>query len=105
MKIRGGTAKQLDRTLHQIEYSRKVHPRAVVFGQFYNRNAGDAEKKLYREVIKNFAERVNYPVYYYPEFGHGETNRPFILNHRASILCSNAQRLCTLKQLPLKAKQ
>lgn len=100
----GVTAKQLDRTLHQIEYSRKFHPRAVVFGQFYTRNAGDAEKSLYREVVKDFAERVNYPVYYYPEFGHGETNLPFILNHRASILCSSAKRLCTLKQLPLKAE-
>ncbi len=101
----GVTAKQLDRTLHQIEYSRKFHPRAVIFGQFYPQTAGDAEKSLYREVVKDFAERVNYPVYYYPEFGHGETNQPFILNHRASILCSSAQRLCTLKQLPLIAEQ
>lgn len=101
----GVTAKQLDRTLHQLEYIRKFHPRAVVFGQFYPKNAGDAEKSLYREVIQDFADRVNYPVYYYPEFGHGETNRPFILNHRASILCSRAQRLCTLTQLPLKQSE
>lgn len=101
----GVTVKQLDRTLHQIEYKRKFHPRAIIFGQFYTQNAGDAEKSLYREVIMNFAARVNYPVYYYPEFGHGKTNRPFILNHRATILCSSAQRLCTLKQLPLKAEQ
>ncbi len=40
----GGTAKQLDRTLHQIEYKRKFHPRAVIFGQFYIQNADDAEK-------------------------------------------------------------
>lgn len=101
----GVTAKQLDRTLHQIEYSRKFHPRAIIFGQFYTQNADDAEKNLYRKVVQYFADRVNYPVYYYPEFGHGETNQPFILNHQASISCSRAQRLCTLNQLPLKAKR
>ncbi|OFC62577.1 LD-carboxypeptidase [Candidatus Erwinia dacicola] len=100
----GVTAKQLDRTLHQIEYNRRFHPRAVVFGQFYSQNPDDGEKSLYREVVQHFADRVNYPVYYYPEFGHGETNRPFLLNHRASILCSSALRLCTLKQLPLETE-
>lgn len=100
----GVTARQLDRALRQIEYSMKFHPRAIIFGQFYPQNADEAEKSLYREVIQHFAERVNYPVYYYPEFGHGETNRPFLLNHHASIICSSVQRLCTLKQQPLKTK-
>ncbi|MEI2606922.1 LD-carboxypeptidase [Erwinia aphidicola] len=98
----GVTAKQLDRTLHQIEYSRKFYPRAVIFGQFYSQNADESERTLYREVVSDFASRVNYPVYYYPEFGHGETNQPFILNQRASILCSSEQQLCTLKQTHLK---
>lgn len=101
----GVTAKQLDRTLHQIEFSRKFHPRAVIFGQFYSQNAGEEEKSLYRYVIKEFAGRVNYPVYYYPEFGHGETNQPFILNHQVNILCSSAYRLCSLTQTPVKAAQ
>ncbi|MGL4891747.1 MAG: LD-carboxypeptidase, partial [Aeromonas veronii] len=97
----GVTAKQLDRTLHQIEFSRKFHPRAVIFGQFYSQNASEEEKSLYRYVIKEFAGRVNYPVYYYPEFGHGETNQPFILNHQVNILCSSAYRLCSLTQTPV----
>ncbi|KML18881.1 peptidase U61 [Leclercia adecarboxylata] len=102
MEDTGVTAKQLDRTLHQIAYSRKFHPRGVIFGQFYGLNASDEEKSLYRYVIKQFAGRVNYPVYYYPEFGHGETNKPFILEHQASIICSSAHRLCRLTQRPIK---
>lgn len=101
----GVTAKQLDRTLHQIEFSRKFHPRAVIFGQFYGQNAGEEEKSLYRYVIQQFAERVNYPVYYYPEFGHGETNKPFILDHQATILCNSAYRQCSLTQAPVKTAQ
>ncbi|WP_252402377.1 LD-carboxypeptidase [Escherichia coli] len=98
----GVTPKQLDRTLHQIEYSKIFHPRAVVFGQFYSQNANNAEKKLYKEVIQHFAVQVNYPVYYYPKFGHGKTNRPFLLNQKAGISCNKTQQLCTLNQLPLK---
>lgn len=101
----GVTAKQLDRTLHQIEFSRKFHPRAVLFGQFYGKDAGDEEKSLYRDVIKQFAERVNYPVYYYPEFGHGKTNQPFILNHQVNVLCNSAYPLCSLTQAPVKTAQ
>jgi muramoyltetrapeptide carboxypeptidase len=101
----GVTAKQLDRTLHQIKYSRKFHPRAVIFGHFYGQDADDEEKSLYRDVIKQFAECVNYPVYYYPKFGHGETNQPFILNHQANIFCSSTQQLFNLTQLPVKMRQ
>ncbi|WP_264644027.1 LD-carboxypeptidase [Candidatus Symbiopectobacterium sp. NZEC127] len=101
----GVTAKQLDRTLHQIEFSRKFHPRAVIFGQFYGKNASDEEKYLYRYVIKQFAERVTYPVYYYPEFGHGETNQPFILNNQGTILCSSVYGQCSLTQPPVKTTQ
>ncbi|OAD97999.1 LD-carboxypeptidase [Pantoea sp. OXWO6B1] len=101
----GVTPKQLDRTLHQIEYSRTLHPRAIIFGQFYGLNASNEEKSLYRYVIKQFAWRVNFPVYYYPEFGHGETNRPFILAHQTSILCNSLSRLCRLTQAPVKLTQ
>ncbi len=97
----GVTAKQLDRTLHQIEYSRTFRPRAVIFGQFYSLNAGEEEKSLYRYVIQQFADRVNYPVYYYPEFGHGKTNQPFIMAHRVKILCNRQHSLCSLTQPPV----
>lgn len=97
----GVTAKQLDRTLHQIEYSRTFRPRAVIFGQFYSLNAGEEEKSLYRYVIQQFADRVNYPVYYYPKFGHGKTNQPFIMAHQVKILCNSKYRLCSLTQPPV----
>lgn len=97
----GVTPRQLDRHLHQLKYSRKFHPRAVIFGQFYGINASDEEKCLYRYVIKQFAGSVNYPVYYYPRFGHGKTNQPFILGHPASIRCSSLTRQCSLNQYPL----
>nr|WP_101506351.1 hypothetical protein [Erwinia sp. B116] len=95
------TAKQLDRTLHQLTYSKNFHPKAVIFGQFYAMGAAESEKHLYRQVIKDFAGRVSYPVYYYPVFGHGETNRPFILARRAEILCRTGYLLCSLTQAPV----
>lgn len=99
----GVTAKQLDRTLHQIAYSRNFHPQAIILGQFHSLNARDEEKSLYRYVVKQFADRVNYPVYYYPMFGHGKTNLPFILNHQINISCNSAQHLCSLTQLPINS--
>lgn len=97
----GVTAKQLDRVLHQIEFNKKFHPRAVIFGQFYGQNAGNEEKLLYRDVIKQFADHVSYPVYYYPNFGHGKTNKPFILNNKINISCHSKQLLCNLTQPPV----
>ncbi|WP_235942342.1 LD-carboxypeptidase [Yersinia thracica] len=95
------TYKQLDRTLHQLEYSKNFRPKAVIFGQFYEINADQKEQELYRYVIQAFAKRVDYPVYYYPNFGHGTTNQPFILSQRASISCHNNSRYCSLTQPPL----
>lgn len=59
------------------------------------------EKTLYRDVIKQFAGRVSYPVYYYPNFGHSKTNMPFILNNQVNILCHGTQQLCNLTQPPV----
>lgn len=100
----GVTARQLDRTLHQISYDSKFNPRAVVFGQFYSLNASEAEKQLYRYVVEQFANRVSYPVYYYPEFGHGKTNQPFILDHQASIACNSNSLFCSLNQSALNER-
>ncbi|OVZ76998.1 LD-carboxypeptidase [Yersinia kristensenii] len=95
------TYKQLDRMLHQLEYSKNFRPKAVIFGQFYEINAAQEEKELYRYVIQAFAKRVDYPVYYYPDFGHGTTNQPFILAQRVSISCNHNSRYCSLTQPPL----
>lgn len=93
--------KQLDRALHQLEYSTTFLPEAVIFGQFYRINAGDFEKERYREVIQSFARRVDYPVYYYPAFGHGATNQPFILAQQSNIACRHGDEYCRLTQPPL----
>ncbi|GLR09244.1 LD-carboxypeptidase [Mixta theicola] len=95
------TSRQLDRTLHQFEYSKTFLPKAVIFGQFYRINATLNEKELYRDVIQAFAERVDYPVYYYPAFGHGMTNQPFMLAQQINIECGDDYLYCSLTQPPL----
>ena len=97
----GVTYKQLDRTLHQLEYSKKFHPKAVIFGQFYSIDAAQNEKDLFGYVIQQFASRVDYPVYYYPNFGHGKINQPFILSQPVNILCNNSSSYCHLTQSPV----
>lgn len=99
------SAKQLDRLLHQLSYNKKFHPQGVIFGQFFSLNAHDDEKSIYKYVLQQFAQRVNYPVYYYPEFGHGETNQPFMLNHQVNILCHQDYSLCSLSQPPAKVNK
>lgn len=92
------TYKQLDRTLHQLKYSTTFLPGAVIFGQFYSINATAHDRQLYRDVIQAFAERVPYPVYYYPAFGHGKTNQPFILAQQMNIECRHEHEQCYLTQ-------
>lgn len=102
MEDTGASYKQLDRTLHQLEYKKNFNPKAVIFGQFYSIKADKTERDLYRYVLQQFASRVDYPVYYYPEFGHGRTNQPFILGHQIHILCNEHYRFCSLTQPPVK---
>ena len=94
----GVTYRQLDRTLHQIEYQKKFPPKAIIFGQFYSLSATDAEKLIFKTTIQEFASRYAAPVYYYPYFGHGETNDPLILSAPVNIECSRSQEYCQLTQ-------
>lgn len=103
MEDTGVTYKQLDRTLHQLEYMKTFRPKAVIFGQFYPIGADKKERDLYRYVLQDFARRVDFPVYYYPEFGHGKTNQPFILGQRMTIQCNKHYRYCSLTQPPINA--
>ncbi|WP_246743255.1 LD-carboxypeptidase [Dickeya oryzae] len=93
--------RQLDRTLHQLLYKRNFHPNAIIFGQFYKDDMDNKDKEIYKYAISNFAKKTNYPVYYYPEFGHGYTNTPFILSKRLEIDCNIKYEYCSLKQPPL----
>ncbi|WP_445115801.1 LD-carboxypeptidase [Acinetobacter sp. WZC-1] len=92
------TYKQLDRILHQILYKKDFHPRAIIFGQFYPAETNDGERLIYKEVLHSFARQSHIPVYYYPYFGHGKVNKPFILGGKVAVLCSSDSEYCRLKQ-------
>lgn len=92
------TYKQLDRLLHQILFKKDFHPKAIVFGQFYPSKTNDGERLIYKEVIRTFAEQSNIPVYYYPYFGHGKVNKPFILGGKAHIACPQDSDYCSIFQ-------
>lgn len=92
------TYKQLDRLLHQILFKKDFHPKAIVFGQFYPSKTNDGERLIYKEVIRNFAEQNHIPVYYYPYFGHGNVNKPFILGEKAHIACPQDSDYCSIFQ-------
>lgn len=95
------THRQLDRILNQIAGKRDFQPEAMIFGQFYKIKADDAERLIYKRVVELFAEKVSYPVFYYPYFGHGEKNQPMLLNHEASIRPEMIKNMYSLRQFPL----
>ncbi|WP_210160716.1 LD-carboxypeptidase [Liberibacter crescens] len=98
MEDTGSTYRQLDRTLHQITYKKDFKPKAIVFGQFYTLSASDEKRLMFKTVIKDFASRSTIPIYYYPYFGHGKTNNPFILEQKTSIKCEKDEDYCQLIQ-------
>lgn len=95
------TYRQLDRTLHQLLYKTNFHPKAIVFGQFYPSNASDSERLIYKETIREFAQKTKIPVFYYPVFGHGTRNQPFLLARSANITCIQEDTYCHLTQSAL----
>lgn len=100
----GVTYRQLDRTLHQIEYKKDFQPKAIIFGQFYSLNATDADKLIFKTTIEDFASRYAVPVYYYPYFGHGETNDPLIFSTPVNIQCAQSEEYCQLTQPMIEPK-
>lgn len=98
----GVSYRQLDRTLHQLLFKEKFAPRAIIFGQFYPEASSEKDKLLYKKVITSFANQVSFPVYYYPYFGHGATNQPFIIGNKANITCAEQSRFCSIRQKGLE---
>ena len=90
--------RQLDRSLHQLLYKTNFKPKAIVFGQFYPLDPTDEQRLMYKTVIEAFAKKTTIPVYYFPYFGHGRENKPFILGREATINCPPQQGYCTFKQ-------
>lgn len=96
----GEAYRSLDRSLHHLLLSGLVDDvSAIIFGQFYPVDATDGERLVYKKVLTNFAKKFNKPVYYFPDFGHGHKNKPFILNGQASITCSKANLYCAIKNM------
>ena len=94
----GVSFRQLDRSLHQLLYKTNFKPKAIVFGQFYPLDPKDEERLIYKTVIEDFAKKTDIPVYYFPYFGHGRENKPFILSKPAMINCPQQQEYCIFKQ-------
>ncbi len=92
------TYRQLDRALHQLLYKNNFKPKGIIFGQFYPLSATDEERLIFKTVIQNFAEKADYPVFYYPYFGHGKTNNTMILAHPVKIECNLAGDYCSMMQ-------
>lgn len=98
----GVSFRQLDRALHQLAYKKDFHPKAIVFGQFYPLDPTDEARVTFKSVIKDFAEKSSYPVFYYPYFGHGQTNNPLLLLTPVTISCGDAEEYCQLIQPALQ---
>ncbi len=94
----GVTYKQLDRLLHQLLFKTNFQPKAIVFGQFYPSKTNDGERLIYKDVIRSYANQTKIPVYYYPYFGHGKINKPFILGENANISCDKDSDYCDFRQ-------
>lgn len=90
--------RQLDRSLHQLLYKTDFNPKGIIFGQFYPLDPTDEQRLMYKTVIARFAQKTNIPVYYFPYFGHGRENKPFILGRKAIVNCPMQQEYCSFKQ-------
>jgi len=94
----GVSFRQLNRSLHQLLYKTDFKPKAIIFGQFYPLDPTDEQRLIVKTVITAFAKKTTIPVYYFPYFGHGRENKPFILGRKAIINCPAQQEYCTFKQ-------
>ncbi|MEC6906623.1 LD-carboxypeptidase [Photobacterium piscicola] len=81
----GVTFRQLDRYLQQLLFLNEFNVEAIIFGQYYSNDPTDQERMMYKTVLQQFADQYNKPVYYFPFFGHGKYNQPFILGESITL--------------------
>lgn len=81
----GVTFRQLDRYLQQLLFLNDFNVEAIIFGQYYSAEPTDQERIMYKAVLQHFAEQYDKPVYYFPFFGHGKYNQPFILGNNITL--------------------
>ncbi|PST96534.1 LD-carboxypeptidase [Photobacterium iliopiscarium] len=84
----GVTFRQLDRYLQQLLFLNDFNVEAIIFGQYYSIDPTDQERMMYKAVLQRFADQCNKPVYYFPFFGHGKYNQPFILGDTIKLQCN-----------------
>lgn len=101
----GVTFRQLDRYLQQLLFLNDFNVEAIIFGQYYSTEPTDQERIMYKAVLQHFAEQYDKPVYYFPFFGHGKYNQPFILGnnitlqHNQYLTLLDATEYVTLRQI------
>ncbi|MCD9461406.1 LD-carboxypeptidase [Photobacterium phosphoreum] len=81
----GVTFRQLDRYLQQLLFLKECNVKAIIFGQYYSMDPNDEERIMYKTVLQQFAAQYDKPVYYFPFFGHGKHNQPFILGENITL--------------------
>ncbi len=86
---------RIDRMLHQIEQAGILKKcKAVFLGDFILGQETNGENHVW-STIQNFFEKSKIPVFSGLECGHGEVQRPLILNSKATLTCSDSIRLLT----------
>lgn len=72
--------------------------RAVIFGDFFAAKFSDdtAEQQMQTDylnnVLKRFAARQTFPVYFTKRIGHGKANDPIVLNHETKLQRSHCEQ-------------
>lgn len=86
---------RLDRMFYQLQQAGIFQScKAVFLGDFLLGQETNGDNHVWT-VIQKFFEKSKIPVYSGVESGHGEQQRPLILNGKASLTCGNSVRLLT----------
>lgn len=86
---------RIDRMLNQLEQAGLFKScKAVFLGDFILGQETNGDNHVWT-VLQNFFEKLKCPVYSGVQSGHGEQQRPLILNGSATLTCDNSVRLLT----------
>ncbi len=86
---------RVDRMLNQLDQAGLFKAcKAVFLGDFILGQEANGDNHVWA-VIQNFFENSKIPVYAGVQSGHGEHQRPLILNGAATLTCDNSVRLLT----------
>jgi len=86
---------RIDRMLCQLEQSKALNKcRAIFLGDFLLGDEADGQNHIWT-VIQHFFKDSKIPVFSGLQAGHGQIQRPVILNSKASLTCGNDIRLLT----------